>query len=160
MFSRDKLMKLQVQFEERRLFPYDDKTGKAPLLCAVMEHGLRVTGGKLTIGVGWNLTARGLPLKMIEELHRLSLGEADMEAMKYSWFLRLNDMRQMCIVDMIFNMGAEKFAAFRRMHLALDKSNFVEAAKEMKDSHWYTQTGRRASYWYVVMLSGEEPELV
>ena len=58
-------------------------------------------------------------------------------------FESLPEEAQLVLVDMAFNMGY-RLKSFRRMFAALRRGDFEEAAKEMLDSKWATQVGRRA----------------
>lgn len=51
---------------------------------------------------------------------------------------------QEIVVNMIFNMGRKRFMGFKRMIAALQKFDYQEAAKEGRDSKWYTQVTNRA----------------
>ena len=48
------------------------------------------------------------------------------------------------IVDMAFNLGVPRLSNFKKMWAAIHENNFEEAAKEMLDSRWARQVGRRA----------------
>lgn len=51
---------------------------------------------------------------------------------------------QLIIVDMVFNLGATKFALFKRTRAAFEAFDYRTAAAEMRDSKWYTQVGHRS----------------
>lgn len=48
------------------------------------------------------------------------------------------------IIEMVFELGKNGVRKFKRMWTALNEDNFLEAAKEMRDSKWYDQTMYRA----------------
>ena len=51
---------------------------------------------------------------------------------------------QEILVNMMFNMGRNRLAKFRKMNAALNASDWTEAAKEGRDSLWYQQVTKRA----------------
>ena len=44
----------------------------------------------------------------------------------------------------MFNMGRPRLSKFKKMNVALQKYDWVEAAKEGRDSRWYRQVTNRA----------------
>lgn len=133
----DDLKKHLEWAEGRRKFPYEDIVGK------------------LSIAVGRNLDDRGLRDDEIDLMLKNDMHEAASEAMKLPYFCKLNDARQLVIVDMIFNMGLPRFLGFVNTNAALEAGDFETAANEMIDSKWYRQTGRRAQVLAALMRSGE-----
>jgi len=122
-----KLKERLILDEEDRKFPYHD------------------TKGNITIGVGYNLTARGLP-----ENYRMELLEYDMAFhwMKlcqcFVWFQSLADHRKIVLLSMSFNLGFQRFLTFNKMLSAIARRDYEEAAKEMLDSKWAHEVGERA----------------
>jgi lysozyme len=114
------------------------------------------TQGKLTIGVGRNLTDKGLHPNEIRLLLLNDIKDAMMDANAFKWFEDLNEIRQRVVVDMLFNLGRSRFMNFRKMIVALNKQDFATAADEMLDSRWAKQVGRRAQVLSGMMRSGEE----
>jgi lysozyme len=49
----------------------------------------------------------------------------------------------MVVVDMIFNLGSNGFAQFKKLQAALARQDYAGAAQEMRDSRWYRQVGNR-----------------
>ena len=58
---------------------------------------------------------------------------------------QLNDVRQMVLIDMAFNMGVPRLMKFVNMWLAIEKVNYPLACEEMIDSRWASQVGNRES---------------
>ena len=54
------------------------------------------------------------------------------------------DEVQQILVNMMFNMGRPRLSKFKKMNVALQKHDWVEAAKEGRDSRWYRQVTNRA----------------
>ena len=55
----------------------------------------------------------------------------------------------------LHHLGAVRFARFKRMLAAVDKMNFADAAKEMMDSRWARQVGKRARTLAAMMRTGK-----
>ena len=69
-------------------------------------HPYICSAGKTTIGVGHNLTDKGLPAHIIEELFLLDITDAINDADSCVQNIRfLSEARQNVIVDMVFNLG-------------------------------------------------------
>lgn len=114
--------------EGRRRFPYKD------------------TEGILTIGVGWNLEANGLPEYVIDYLLNTGIKQAeqDVQALYQEWEL-LSDVRQRVLINMAFNLGRHRLAGFKDMWAAIHARQYHVAAEEMLDSKWARQVGPRAT---------------
>ena len=63
---------------------------------------------------------------------------------------------QMVIIDMVFNLGVGGFSTFRKMIAAVERRDWT-AAKEMRDSIWYHQVGRRADQDIALIASCAVP---
>jgi lysozyme len=59
-------------------------------------------------------------------------------------FSRLPDEVQQILVNMMFNMGRPRLSGFKKFNAAIEQSNWLEAAKEGRDSRWYNQVTNRA----------------
>ena len=51
---------------------------------------------------------------------------------------------QEILVNMMFNMGRPRLSQFRNFRIALERSNWKEAAAEGRNSRWYKQVTNRA----------------
>lgn len=113
------------------------------------------TKGYWTCGVGWNMDAN--PMRESEVIFRLrnDLLEAKGYAEKFDWFKNLNEVRQNVIIEMIFNLGLNKFNQFQKMIIAIKNNHFSEAAHEMLNSKWATQVKGRAERLAAQMESGK-----
>jgi lysozyme len=121
----------------------------------------RCTAGARTIGVGFNLdrpdaklvlSNLGIPYpcttltyKQIDDLFDYSLDEAIKYTIKAvpSYDSQPMDV-QLVLVNMMFNLGPTRFSAFKKMLEAVEKRDYITAAKEMVDSRWYSQVGNRS----------------
>lgn len=133
---RADLRMLLIKHEGYERFPYMDSLGK------------------LSVGVGYNLTDRGLPDSFINtqlnqdiEYFYNELGNT------FPWFYRLNDVRQMVLIDMCF-MGFKKFCEFKCLIDALSKEDFKRAGEEILRSLWAKQVGDRAMELANMMVKG------
>lgn len=130
------LRTLLVKHEGLRLFPYND------------------TVGKITIGIGHNLTDLGVSEDIVEKLFTDDVSKVIAELDKFPWFTRLDDIRQMVITDMAFNLGVEGLLKFHLMIAALQVHNYEEAAHQMLNSKWAQQVGMRANELANMMIEG------
>jgi len=131
------LKQLLIKHEGLEKFPYVD------------------TVGKVTIGIGYNLTDRGMSDEWINKQYEEDVRyfyNALTEA--YEWFRQLDEPRQMVLIDMCF-MGFKKFQTFKRMIAALEDRNYNLAAHEMLNSKWATQVHGRATELAEIMVSGK-----
>ena len=68
---------------------------------------------------------------------------------------KLDPARRRVIVEMVFNIGLSKVLLFKKMWAAIERRDFVEAAKEMLDSKWAKQVKGRAVRLAKIMEEGE-----
>jgi lysozyme len=128
----------QLEHDEgRRKFPYTD------------------TVGKLTIGIGHNLTDKGLTNDQIDKLLRDDVVEVVAYLSTYPWFKTLDEIRQAVIINMTFNLGATGFSNFRNMIGFLAAGKYADAADEMLRSKWATQVGARATRLSLQLRTGQ-----
>ncbi len=133
----EKLIRLLITHEGLRLKPYRD------------------TRGKLTIGVGRNLDDVG-----ITEEEALYLLKNDIKRVldflkeRLPYWNGLTETRKMALVDMCFNLGPGGFLSFKKMLAALERGDYEQAAREMLDSRWARQVGRRAEELAEMMREG------
>lgn len=133
------------------------------LIAQLQRHeGLRLkpytdTVGKLSIGVGRNLTDRGISeaeagvlLANDIEIVRIELSNAA------PWWLRLDDVRQRVLADMAFNLGVPVLLTFSVMLAAVKRGDFALASAEMLRSRWAEQVGERAQRLARMMRTGRD----
>lgn len=125
----------------------------------IRDEGLRLrtyrcSAGHLTIGVGHKVTDRD----RIAEGDTISLEAAGLYLTRdiatalgtantvfgRDRFESMTDGRQRAITNMIFNLGPERFAGFRRMITAIKSRQWDDAARECLDSAYARQVGARA----------------
>jgi lysozyme len=101
--------------------------------------------GNLTIGVGRCLTTKGISEE--EAMHMLAndiVSTYRELAEKIFWFNHCDDVRQLALVSMAFNLGVEGLLEFKTMLTALHDRRWEDAAKAAMDSAWAREVGVRA----------------
>lgn len=112
------------------------------------------TVGKVSIGIGRNLTDNGLSDDELYFLFSNDLKEAHQTAAGFIHYAHLNPPRRAVIIEMAFNMGQYRLAGFKKMWEALSTGNYYMAASEMLDSKWASQVGNRAKRLATIMERG------
>lgn len=116
----------------------------------ILEEGKRShpymdTVGKITIGVGRNLTDNGLRDDEIDLMLDNDMHDAEIDArVLFQSFDSLSDARKAVLVDMAFNLGRQRLAGFGRFRSAVEMGEYEQAADDMLESLWATQVGQRA----------------
>jgi lysozyme len=125
------------------------------------DEGVRLkpytdTEGKLTIGIGHNLTDDGISEHVAELMFRQDFDEADVILRtRLPWFNALDIARQGVLQNMAFNLGFEELEKFPRLLMACAQGDWNAAADEMKNSLWYKEVGDRAVRLERQMRTGE-----
>ncbi len=129
------LKDLLTKHEGRRRKPYDDKNPNKPI----------PVEGKITIGIGHNLTDRGISESVIDKIY-----DEDIEEVRanlyyvFPNFDTFTDRRRMALYNLMFNLGLARFRGFKKMIFAIQWHNWDVAASELLDSKYATQVGQRA----------------
>lgn len=129
------------------------------------DEGLRLkpyrdTVGKLTIGIGRNLSDVGISAVEADILfdNDLERSWADLVG-RFPWVLRLDEVRQAVLLNMTFNMGVAGLAKFVNTLAAVQRGAYSTASNGMRRSLWYRQVQRSRSERLVrMMATGEWPE--
>lgn len=144
----EKLADQLIEHEGLRLAVYDDATGKP------IEKGDTLQGNP-TIGVGRLLTDdRGISHEEAKTLLMNDLSWVAKKAETYGFWHRLDPVRQMVIMNMIFNMG-NRFDQFKKMIAAIEVGDYIEASAQMLDSNWARTVKGRAVHLAEQMKTGE-----
>src|SRR6185369_4604654 len=115
-------------------------TDRQVLVSQLIHHeGLRLkvytdTVGKATIGVGRNLTDKGITSAEAMLLLDHDVDECLHDLETFTWFGTLDAVRQRVLVDLRFNLGSLGLRNFRAMLHAFAVGDFETAANEMLDS--------------------------
>ena len=113
--------------EDRRSRPYHD------------------TAGKLTIGIGHNLTDLGIPDPVIDALSEYDISRTIRDLDRHlPWWRDRSEIRQQVLANMAFNMGIGTLLGFHRT-LALMQQDDPAAGDEMLRSQWAWEVGDRAT---------------
>lgn len=129
----------------------------------VKHEGLRLrvytdTAGKLTIGIGHNLTDRGISLAIANALYNEDVQTHWTELLgAYPLVADLDDVRQRVLINMAFNLGLSALKQFRQMWAAIRARDWPRAATAMLNSRWSEQVGTRATELAEMMRTGEDP---
>lgn len=138
----NKLQRLLIKQEGKMNYPYEDTTGH------------------ISIGVGRNLTDRGLSDSEVLMLLNNDLAISVTElTTAFPWFAELNEARQDALISMHYNLGLPRMSKFRKTLKLLEDGEFQAAALEMLDSRWADQVGQRAKDLSKMIATGEYIEL-
>jgi lysozyme len=113
-----------IEHEGLKLFPYKD------------------TVGKWTIGVGRNLSDRGISHDEAMYLLNNDIQESIQELKHYDWFNNLDEVRQGVLIELHFNIGLTSLLKFKNMIACLEKKYYLNAAKALENSLWSRQVGK------------------
>ena len=85
----------------------------------VTDEGLRLrpyvdTVGKVTVGIGRNLTGKGISKREAFDLLDHDLDECVADLAAFPWFLMLDAVRQRAMVNLRFNLGPSRLRSFKR----------------------------------------------
>ena len=128
----------------------------------ILHEGLRLrayfdTVGKITVGVGRNLTDKGLSHSEAMALLDHDLDEAITDlAGSFPWFIELDSVRQRVLVDLRFNLGPSRFRGFKRTIRMVSEGKYVLAGASMRDSLWFKQVKARGQRLVSMMVTGED----
>lgn len=132
-----KVRKSLVLHEGYKKFPYFD-TAVPP---------------KITIGIGYNLTDRGLDDGWINNQFNADVSYFYNQLCTFPWYQKLNVDRQIVLIDMCF-MGWKRFLGFHELIAALEMGDYKKAAFEMLNSEWAHEVKTRAATLAQGMLTG------
>ena len=110
---------------------------------------------KLTIGVGRNLDDNGLSDDEVDYLLANDIARCEAEAKTYDWYAGLNEPRKGVVISMLFNLGKPRWDKFVATQEAIANGHYALAAREMLDSRWARQVGKRSHHLAAMMESGE-----
>jgi lysozyme len=130
--TRDKLVEQLIQHEgsgplkNGRFMPYKDSKGI------------------LSVGYGRNLEANGVRESEALEMLNNDLDEAIHRCFaELTWYRGLDTVRQAVVAELVFNMGMKTFLQFVNTIDAIDRRDFVAAARGLRQSKWYRDVGAK-----------------
>lgn len=124
----------------------------------VEPYGYQCSEGKLTVGVGRNIDPEGglgLSADEIDYLLENDINRTIADLEKFTWYVGLSENQQAGLVDFHFNVGGTTFRKFKNMIAALADGDYAEAAKELLDSRYAKQVGKRAKT-IAALINGED----
>lgn len=114
----------------------------------VVLHAYQDSLGFWTIGIGRLIDPRSGGRITKEEAIYLLNNDIERKEKefyeRYPHFKTFNEARQRALLNMYFNLGANRFAEFKKMITALKNNEFQEAARQALNSLWAKQVGKRA----------------
>src|SRR4051812_10784328 len=106
---RDILKTHLIAEEGDKDYLYDDANSKRVVPGSVIV-------GKVTGGIGYNFTDRGIPPSVKALLFDITVAEAeDIARRVFPSFDSLTDNRKACVCDLAFNMGETRLRGFSNM---------------------------------------------
>ena len=127
----------------------------------IAHEGMRLapymdTVGRLTIGVGRNLTDKGISYGEAIYLMRQDIDEAVAGLrLHLPWVHSLDAVRQRVLVDMAYNLGIVGLMRFVETLAHVERREYDKAAQEMLHSAWAQQVGSRATRLARMMQTGK-----
>lgn len=115
----------------------------------------KCTANKTTLGWGRNIQERGISDDEAMLMLHNDIQDSKRELSAFGWFDNLDEVRQMALMDMHFNMGLAKLKGFKKMLAAFTRRDYEAAADEAMDSAWYKQVGGRAKEVVSMIRTGE-----
>jgi lysozyme len=114
--------------EAEKQFAYDDADGSTLLKGSTLK-------GNLSIGVGRNLSAKGISPKEQDFLLNNDIQDAmiALEA-NFGWALNLDTVRKGAVLNLLFNMGAHALLGFPKFIAAMQQSDWATAKAELLNS--------------------------
>jgi lysozyme len=134
-----------IRDEGSRLRPYFDKAGK------------------ITIGIGHNLTDLGITEEIQRILFENDLSNHMRELDEYlPWWRKLGDVRMRALVNMAFNLGVVandgKLLQFKRLLIAVQNGTWNDGmSRETRETPWAHQVGMRAERIIHMFETGTDP---
>ena len=120
------------------------------------SHLYKCPAGKWSVGYGRNLEDCGLSEWEAEYLLKNDITCCKLELFtNFPWAAQLDNARKNVLIEMVFNMGINRFKGFKKMLAACQKGEWDKAADEMLDSKWASQVKQRAKTLAEIMRKGK-----
>ena len=126
----------------------------------VRNEPYRDSRGNLTVGIGHLIVEGREKVKKvyradeIDQLFREDLARAIEDARRLipSFDSKSKNVK-LILVSLVFNMGRGGASKFKKFLGAINSSEYLLAAKELKNSLWYKQVGRRGLHHFNVLAA-------
>jgi len=121
----------------------------------------KCTAGFWTIGVGRNLSSRGISVEtavdMLDEDIEICISELDKV---FPWWRRGNDARQHALIDLHFNLGINTLLSFKKTMNLWEEAvhgrvNWSQVADELLNSNYAKQLPNRSKTIATMNATGE-----
>ena len=128
----------------------------------IRDEGLKLkpytdTAGKLTLGVGRNLTDNGISKDEAIYLLRSDVANVEEDLDRHMpWWRDLPEPCARGLANMAFNLGLPRLSTFAIMLANLERKDFHGAAIECLASSWAEQVGQRAERIANLFIEGAE----
>ena len=122
-----KLKQMLIKHEGKKLWPY------------------KCTAGKLTIGIGHNLDAKGISNAVADLMYEEDIMEVINDLHKiFENFNDLPEQIQLVLANMRFQLGDSGFRKFNKLIKSVERKDWKKTKINMANSLWYKQTNNRA----------------
>ena len=118
------------------------------------------TARKISIGIGHNLTDRGIDSDIIDILFTRDLALAISDASDlFPNLYEIDSVRRDALIDMSFNFGKTSLGKFKQLRLAVAERNWPRSCWAARTSVWYVNpVGHPRKYRVTEMLkTGKDP---
>ncbi len=115
-----------------------------------IEEGMELflykcTSGKDTLGVGRNISDRGISADEAKYLLRNDIISCISELdHNFRWWKDLSENRRIVMGDLIFNLGLSKLKQFKKFLAAMESGDYETASEELLDSRYAKQLPNRS----------------
>lgn len=118
--------------------------------------------GYLTIGYGHLIDKRRGGGITIEEAQMILSNDVDRFERgvieRFPWVAMLDDVRQVAVLNLAFNLGLDGLAEFRNTLKALQRGEWNDAARGLRQSLWFRQVqASRSTRILSMIVTGEIP---
>lgn len=115
------------------------------------------TTGNLTVGVGHNLTVKGVSIPVIDLMYEEDIRDAIvvLDHILPSW-RALDEVRQIVFLSLAFNMGY-RLAGFKNMLRNTNQGLWRAASSDLQASLWFRQVGYRGPRLVGMLRTGVYP---
>ena len=109
------------------------------------RHPYYCTGDppRLTVGFGRNLEQVGINEEEAAVLFDHDFARAENIVAREAWWDAASDQQRYAQLEMVFILGERGWRRFLRMHAALERGDWMQAAAEILDSKMHRQLRRR-----------------
>ncbi|AWV97515.1 glycoside hydrolase family protein [Arcticibacterium luteifluviistationis] len=147
MLNREELRNYIVSNEGLRQRAYNDSLG-IPTIGVGFNLNRHDANWRLSeLGLNYEHVYYGRQELTIDQINHLLDSDLDNSISSvqklFPNFNQFSSKRQIVLVDLVFNLGINRLSTFVKMIAAINEGNWQTAAKELENSNYYTQVGRR-----------------